>query len=115
MTKDFVVLPTSHFDGLELEQPEFDDRVIFPAKPEKKYSNPSEFDPNSEIDSDYREFVMNYILTVFPHLMNLLILLSVILVTVIVIQCLMIGRQLKRNAIFNDYGPIAQGYRKVDV
>jgi hypothetical protein len=93
------------------------DRVVFPPKPAPRIQveDPSQLDPNYRVESDYREFLMNYILTVFPHLMNLLILLSVILVTVIVIQCVLIGRQIKRNHYLSDFVPLAQGYQKVDV
>jgi len=70
--------------------------------------------PNIVVNSDYIYFMLNYMMSAFPHLLHLMILLAIILVTIVVIQCFIIARQIKQDRLLADITPRINGYHKVD-
>ncbi|CAG2166492.1 unnamed protein product [Oppiella nova] len=88
--------------------------VIFPARHQRLGVNDEGTSAeDNQLNSDYKYFILNYMMAVFPHLLNLMALLAVILVTVICVQCFIIARQVKHERYFRDIN--GQGYQKVNI
>jgi len=67
----------------------------------------------SKQEQTYFYFAFNYVMSAFPHLLYMMIILAIILITIVVIQCVIITRQVKQDRMITDYIPQFQGYRKV--
>ncbi|XP_054153301.1 uncharacterized protein LOC128952004 [Oppia nitens] len=94
-----LIFPAKH-DIVEQQQQQQGDQLMLMTQQDAQ-----------QFDADYRDFVLNYMMTVLPHLLNLLALLAVILVTVVCVQCFLMARQYTHYR----YSVNGQGYHKINI
>ncbi|CAG2109103.1 unnamed protein product [Medioppia subpectinata] len=101
---------------VQLDYQEVD--MIFPA-PKQSRSQQAVIGDDSavlesgQLNADYRNFMVHYMMAVMPHMLNLMALLAVILVVVICIQCFIMARQVKHERYFKMIND--QGYQKLNI